>query len=285
MQSVVPAVAQLDIEPEGFRRAFAREPFAVTHGLVDHPTLTLEGIARLADALPRKAIERHRGDLPLLMPGGAPELDGQPSETVLGIRDNGCWMVLWNIEQLPEGRDLLNACLDEVERLVGDRDGGMCQREGFIFLSAPGAVTPAHFDPEHNLLLQIAGVKEMNVGRFPDPREQQRELERYFDGGHRNLSAVPSDARTFRLHPGEGVYVYPFAPHWVRNGPEASVSLSITFRTRLSERTERAHAVNARLRRLHLSPRPAGSSPRVDHAKASLAHGADRIRGWRRARA
>jgi cytochrome P450 len=32
---------------------------------------------------------------------------------------------------------------------------GMCQREGFIFISSPGAVTPFHLDPEHNFLLQI----------------------------------------------------------------------------------------------------------------------------------
>jgi hypothetical protein len=31
------------------------------------------------------------------------------------------------------------------------------------------------------------------------------------------------------MPPGDGVYVYPFAPHWVKNGPEPSVSLSITF--------------------------------------------------------
>jgi hypothetical protein len=280
--SATPATGRLvTIDPMGFAGAFAREPFAIGHHLVEHPLLTLEGIAELADELPRSAVERHRADLPLVMPGGAPDLEGHPSDTVRSIATNDCWMVLWNVEQVPAWRRLLHDCLDEVAAHVGDRDGGMMQRQGFLFLSAPGAITPAHFDPEHNLLLQIRGTKEMNVGRFPDPADQQRELDRYHEGGHRNLSAVPVDARTFMLGPGRGVYVHPFAPHWVRNGDEVSISLSITFRTRRSEAAERAHALNARLRRLGLHPRPAGHDERRDRAKAAIVHGVDRVRRTR----
>jgi hypothetical protein len=56
----------------------------------------------------------------------------------------------------------------------------------------------------------------------------------------------------------------------VKNGSEASVSLSITFRTRASWRTERVHRFNARARGLRLSPRPAGESRVADEAKATL---------------
>jgi hypothetical protein len=276
-----PAGPLVEIEGRGFAEAFARRPFPVEHRLVDHPLLSLESIAELADALPRSDVERHRADLPLLMPDGAPDLSGRPSETVLGIEDNNCWMVLWNVEQVPEWRALLDRCLDDVEAHVGRRGGGMMQRQAFLFLSAPNAVTPAHFDPEHNLLLQIRGTKEMNVGRFPDPADQLRELDRYYDGGHRNLESVPSEAQTFVLSPGRGVYVDSFAPHWVRNRDAASISLSITFRTGQSEAAERAHALNARLRKLGLHPKPAGQDPRLDRAKAALAHASDRIRDLR----
>jgi hypothetical protein len=276
----------LRIDGNGFARAFAERPFGVEHGLVGHPLLTLDGIAELADALPRSAVERHRADLPLIVPGGAPDLDGDPSDTVRGIATNNCWMVLWNVEQVPAWRNLLHDCLDEVAVHVGPRDGGMLQRQGFLFLSAPNATTPAHFDPEHNLLLQIRGTKEMNVGRFPDPADQQRELDRYHDGGHRNLSAVPVEARTFVLEPGLGVYVPSFAPHWVQNRDEVSISLSITFRTRRSAATERVHWCNAHLRRLGLHPRPAGENERVDRVKWGAMEAADRFRrGVRRLRA
>ena len=77
----------------------------------------------------------------------------------------------------------------------------MQDREGFVFLSAPGSVTPTHVDPEHNLLLQVRGTKEMNVGRFPDAETEQRDLERFYGGGHRNIDQLPVGAQTFSARP------------------------------------------------------------------------------------
>lgn len=262
--------APLDIEGQAFAAGFACDPMAVRHNLVGHPLLTLEAIAELADSMPLKSIERHRADLPHVMPEAAPDLEGPPSETVRSIETNGRWMVLWYIDQNPAYADLLDACLEEAAAYLGDREGGMCQPEGFLFLSAPGAVTPVHFDPEHNFLLQIKGMKDMHVCRFPDRESELRELDRYHDGAHRNLEAVPSEGKLFRMHPGDGVYVPSFMPHWVQNGDEASISLSITFRTRTSRRHERVHRINARMRRLKLSPTPAGVSERRDRAKEAL---------------
>lgn len=146
----------------------------------------------------------------------------------------------------------------------------MGRREAFLFLSAPNAVTPVHFDPENNFLLQIRGTKELHVGRFPNRAWELRELDRYHDGGHRNLVEIPPCSSKFLMRPGEGVYLYPWAPHWVYNGPAVSISLSITFRTRRSERLELAHRFNGRLRRSGRSPLPAGESVRVDQAKAAI---------------
>jgi Cupin superfamily protein len=252
---------------DGFIEGFAREPVAVRHSLVDHPLLTLEAIAELADALPLASVERHRADLPVLVPGGAPDIKGPPSETVREIETNNCWMVLWYLEQVPAYKALLDEILDEAETQIRGRDGGMQRREAFLFLSAPNAVTPVHFDPEHNFLLQIRGAKDMNVCEWDDPETEQRELNRYHDGGHRNLDAMPRESTTFRLTPGGGVYVPPWRPHWVQNSDAVSISLSITFRTAVSERAERVHVVNSYLRRVHLSPRPPGSSQPIDRAK------------------
>jgi len=264
---------------DAFINGFAREPVAVRHSLVDHPLLTLESIAELADSLPLASVERHRADLPVVAPGGAPNIEGAPSETVRQIETNGCWMVLWYLEQVPAYKALLDAILDEAEASLGGRDGGMQRREAFLFLSAPNAITPVHFDPEHNFLLQIRGTKNMNVCPWDDPSSEQRELDRYHDGGHRNLDVMPKESKTFSLAPSHGVYVPPWRPHWVQNGDAVSISLSITFRTAVSERAERVHTVNARLRRLHLSPRPAGSSERVDRAKESAYLLLNRLRG------
>jgi hypothetical protein len=270
----------LEVDSSAFSAAFGRGPIAVGHRLADHPLLTLEAIAQLADSLPAGSIERHRGDLPMVMPGGAPEVEGKPSETVRGIETNGCWMVLWYLEQSPEYAALLDSVLDDAESFLPPEVGRTTQREAFLFLSAPNSVTPVHIDPEHNFLLQIRGQKDMHVCPFPDSESETRELERYYDGGHRNLEALPSEGETFRLEPAGGVYVPTFMPHWVQNGPAASISLSITFRTPASLRAERVHALNARLRRLKVSPKAPGGAGRRDRAK-ELAYVA--IRGWRRA--
>ena len=266
----------LDLDPDLCPEAIGRREFAIRHALKDHPLLTLEALAELADALPSGAVERHVGDQPMVLPGGAPHLSGRPSETVRTIASNGRWMVMWNLEQIAPYKKLLDAALDEAEPLVPKREEGMLRRESFLFLSAPNALTPLHFDPEHNFLLQVRGTKHMHVGRFPDRASETRELDRYYDGGHRNLVEVPPASETFVMNPGDGCYIYPWAPHWVQNGPEASISLSITFRTRRSQRHEQASMFNRRLRRRGLSVRPAGDSEHIDRAKAATVA----LMGW-----
>jgi hypothetical protein len=259
----------LEIDSAQFAENFARRPFTVEHALTDHPLLSVESIARLADRIPADSVEHNRGDVPEVLAGGeAPREDLSPGEIARGIETNGCWMVLKHIEQDPEFKRLLDETLDEVAPLVSDREGGMHHREGFIFLSAPNSVTPSHIDPEHNFLLQIRGWKEMHVGSFGDAKAEQELLERYYSGGHRNLDWKPEEATTYRLDPGHGVYVPVHAPHFVRNGDGVSVSLSITWYTPAVERAARVHALNSRLRRLGISPAAPGRRAASDQAKA-----------------
>jgi hypothetical protein len=252
--------------------SFGRQPMGVEHSLADHPLLQLDRIAALAERFPGR-IERHQADLPLVVPGGAPELYGPPAETVRSIETNGCWMVFWYLELVPEYKALLDLCLAGVESHLPKGARSMRKREAFLFLSSPQALTPIHFDQEHNFLLQIRGGKTMHVCPFPDSDSECRELERLYDGGpflDRNLGAVPSGGQPFELEPGSGVYVPSFMPHWVQNGGRASISLSITFRSPESLRLERVHLINARLRKAGLRPRRPGSSIVRDRLKESL---------------
>jgi hypothetical protein len=260
----------LNIDTARLGESFGRAPFAVTHALSGHELLTVESIAQLAARLPEHRIEHNRANLPKIVdPDSVERLELPVDEIARTIDSNGCWMVLKNIELDPAYRDLLNETLDEVAPLVADREGGMVGREGFIFLSAPGSMTPSHTDPEHNFLLQIRGTKQMNVGSFPDPLTEQLALEHALGGGHRNVTWEPKDPQAFDLTPGDGVYVLPHAPHWVENGPTVSVSLSITFATPVSEQTRRVHSINAKLRRIGLKPAPPGKRPLADRQKAA----------------
>jgi hypothetical protein len=267
--------------------SFAKTTFPVHHNLVGHPLLELGSIAALSDSLPKSEIEHNLGSVPEVLPGGkAPQRDEEPGEIARGIETNGCWMVLKHIELDDAYAELLERSLEEVIADVADREGGLRRREGFIFLSAPNSTTPAHFDTEHNMLLQIQGTKNMVVGTFPDAETEHTELERYYGGGHRNIDELPANAKTYHLTPGEGVYVPPHAPHMVKNGPETSISLSITFYTRDSERAGRVWSVNSRLRRLGLEGKPPGERPASDAFKeaawAGLRGVTGAVRGIRR---
>ena len=140
----------------------------------------------------------------------------------------------------------------------------MHQREGFIFISSPSAVTPYHMDPEHNFLLQIRGEKQFNVW---DGRDRsvlsEIELEEYFFGNQPQpvyKEEYRPKASRFELAPGDGLHVPVATPHWVQNGDDVSISFSITFRSRVSERQQIVHRVNRGLRRQGANPTPYAAS-------------------------
>jgi hypothetical protein len=258
---------------------FAKHSFPVKHHLTDHPLLALDAIADLADRLPAADVEHNLGDVPEVAPSGEVErLDATPGEIARGIETNGSWMVLKRIDQDPPYRELLERSLDEVVPHVAHKEGGYTRQEAYIFLSAPNSVTPAHLDPEHNLLLQVRGTKKMTVGSYPNPESEHREVERYFGGGHRNMDRLPGDSITYDMNPGDGVYVPIYAPHVVHNGPQVSISFSITFYTEARERDQSVYSVNARMRKLGLSPRHPGHNRRADRLKAGAWSGLRRAK-------
>jgi ribosomal protein L16 Arg81 hydroxylase len=157
-----------------------------------------------------------------------------------------------------------------VDALVGTREGGMTDRGLNVLASSPDAVVPAHFDMHHNFLLQIDGTKEVMIGSFRDRRVNERAIDRFYDEGNNNARALPDVATAFRLGPGDGVYIPPFAFHWVRGGPETSITISVGFRTRATEQANLVQECNARLRRFGLHPEPPGTSEHRDRAKVEL---------------
>src|SRR5512133_4407222 len=70
--------------------------------------------------------------------------------------------------------------------------------------------------------------------------------------------------------------------HWVETEAGISISFSIPFDTEFVERAEAVVRINKRMRRLHLSPRPIGSSERVDKARAAVARSITRLAGRHR---
>jgi len=254
-----------------FGGAFPEQPAQFVHDLHEDPRLSVEAIADLADCLPRQSVIYDTASQLLLVPKGGPPrgLLARPGDIIRTIQDANAWLTLLNIEDDPAYAELMNRTLDELEPGVLDRQGKMCNRVGFIFVSSPSSVTPAHFDIEHSLLMQVSGSKAVSLGRFESELARRHEIERYWDGSHGRIESLPLELASYGLTPGRGVYIPPVAPHWVQNGPAVSVSVTVTYFTSATERENMIEAFNARLRRLHLSPRRPGQSGPVDSAKVA----------------
>ena len=255
------------------RSSYPEQIELLRHDLCGHPLLTLEALVALAQRVPAADVEYYRGDVPIGIDGADTPANGLSiPDTIRRIEQCGSWMVLKYIERDPEYRALLHAALAPLRELVGAATGEMVNEQGFIFISSPGAVTPFHFDPEHNILMQIRGHKTMTVYPPADPRFASEEShEAFHAGGHRNLpwrDEFGGAGRPVKLTPGDALYVPVKAPHWVKNGGEPSISLSITWRSQWSYHEEYAHGFNRLLRKAGLTPAPPGRFPERNTAKS-----------------
>lgn len=255
-----------------FAGAYPEQAHTLTHTLHDHPLLTLEALAVLGESLPARSIEYNRGDLPI----GLEEKPGATGltigETIRGIESSNSWSVLKNIEQVPAYADLLAQLLEEIRPEIEARTGRMMKTQGFIFVTSPDAVTPYHFDPEHNILLQLRGSKSMAIFPAGDAWFAPDEVhETYHTGGGRELKwrdEFAPHALTLHIGPGEALFVPVMAPHHVKNGPEVSISMSITWRSEWSFAEADARAFNKVLRRFGAHPRAPGRWPAGNMGKA-----------------
>ncbi|MFM9935455.1 MAG: transcriptional regulator [Novosphingobium sp.] len=260
-----------------FAAGYPETPHKLAHGLQDHPLLALDALTDLAEALPEASCEYNRADLPVGLNGVKAPANGLGiGETIRRIGETGSWAALKNIEQVPAYSDLLLALLEELRPVIEARTGAMLRPQGFVFITSPGGVTPYHFDPEHNILIHLAGAKTMTL--FPQGNAHfapDETHESYHTGGGRELfwrDELAEGGTEWALTPGAALYVPVMAPHFVRNGPASAISLSITWRSEWSFEEADARAFNGVLRRAGLSPHAPGRWPARNAAKAA---------GWR----
>ena len=255
-----------------FATNYPEVPHKLVHRLGAHPLFKLEALAELAESLPAAAIEYNAADQPLGIQG-KPAPTGIPiGQTIREIAASGSWAVLKNIEQHADYAALLADLLGELRTVIEARTGAMMKCQAYAFISSPDAVTPYHFDPEHNILLQLRGSKVMTQfpagDAFYAPDETH---ETYHTGGGRELhwrEELAAGGTDFALVAGEALFVPVMAPHYVRNGPESSVSLSITWRSEWSFAEADARAFNGALRKIGIKPASTGRWPSRNKAKA-----------------
>lgn len=252
--------------------AFPEQPAEFAHRLHHDDRLTVQAVADLADRLPRNSVIYDTAAQPLLVPQGGPPRGAlpRPGDVIRNLESANAWLTLLNIEADPAYADLMNTTLDQLESAMAGKGGKMRNRVAFIFVSSPNSVTPAHFDIEHSLLMQVSGSKTVSFGHFDSDVSRWHEVERYWDGSHGRIESLPPELASYPLTPGRGVYIPPVAPHWVHNGPAISLSVTLTYFTAATVRENMIEAFNAHLRRLHVTPRHPGQSAPADMVKVAV---------------
>src|SRR6516164_8787047 len=235
-----------------FDDAFPGRSLGFTHDLHLDDRLTLAAVADLADRLPRRSVIADTAKQPLLVPQGGPPRGAleRPGDVIRDLQNANAWLTLLNVEDDPGMAELMNTYLDHLEMGMSAKQGKrvkMRKRVAFVFVSSPNSVTPVHFDIEHSLLMQVSGCKTVSIGR---------------------IETLQPEAAAYTMTPGRAVYIPPGTPHWVHNGPDISLSVTLTYFTAATVRENRVEDFNAHLRRRHLKPREPGHSATVDIAKS-----------------
>ncbi len=257
-----------------FESAYPEIPILLRHSLLNNPLLTLPALVELAAVLPPRQVEYNPGALPIgIDPNDMPVSQLSITDTIRSIEENGSWMVLKFIEQHPAYFELLSQTLHELEANIRPKTGEMLTLQGFIFISSPRAVTPFHFDPEHNILLQIRGNKVMTIFPADDETVAPPLAHEAFHRGehHRNLTwsdEFAAKGKAFPLSSGDAVYVPVKSPHWVQNGEDVSISLSVTWRSAWSYAEADARGFNHLLRDRGLIPASPGRYPAQNRSKS-----------------
>lgn len=266
--------------------SFDRDAFSpmrtipVHHELVDHPLLQLPALIELADRIPQRFIRFHAGNVE---PGTSFEhapkthgVDMPPQEVIRNIEEAGAWLALHHIQQDPQYAALVAEVLDATLLKIAGKDRGFHNFAGWVFVSAPGAITPYHMDHENNFILQLRGEKEIHVF---DPLASEVVSDRCLEVFHRTWSrelvtyeeSHEAHASVYHVQPGDGAYMPTTAPHWVQNGNNVSITVSFTYYSSEARRRERLYQLNWLMRRLGMAPAPIGPSPVRDRIKSALA--------------
>lgn len=271
MQTAPQRVLRLD--GPAFAASFERrEAMTFRHELSSHPLLKIEAIADLADRLAAHSVVCDEAVKPLLVPGGGPPrgVVSRPGDLIRDVESSGTWMTLLNVEQDHAYRDLMQECLKDLAPFAQRFPGDIRRPAGFIFVSSPNSVTPAHFDIEHSIPMQVQGERTLSVGVFETPGDKEREIGRYWSGSHGRIEVMPITRATFGTEPGFGAYIPPLQPHWIENGPSPSVSMTLTFFTRDNDEDSLVRAFNQHLIDRGRPATPPGRSLIKDAAKVGV---------------
>jgi hypothetical protein len=277
-----------------FQQDFARKPFLFKHDLSGHELFTHAALKKLVErvgALPESSA-KGKGLRPAASPGffvsasgkgmewGTPEFQHALNLAFENLDSSSARIKLSSIHKIPEYRTLLNDCARSLSEVTGiDFARTFLPGLATLFISSPGQITPYHVDSEINLLLQIHGKKKTVYIANGDDRSvvKHTDIENFWTGKSYLKLTPEVDCKVYELTEGQGIHNPPFFPHWVENGPNASISLSLGFDPIRSHESE-VYRMNAYMRKLGLKPKPPGANVFVDQLKSVAIHRALQVK-------
>jgi hypothetical protein len=259
-----------------FTRYFDHKPFLFRHALDQHPAFQLGALLCAAERLskdPRTAGKSH-------FESGSPDRnawfgarpEGQTIvDAIASIESGKNWVILKRIHEDPEYRAILMQLVPQLSQVAGvDIAKTYYDPTMTIFITSPGRVTPYHMDGETNFLAQIHGKKMVYIYDGADPSVLTTEqLEKYWTGNLPKIDYpenLPHGHWQYTLEPGNGVFNPAIFPHWLQNGDEVSVSVSMNFKRRHNTSIG-ALRFNHFARKFGLHPEVPGRNKGVDRAK------------------
>jgi hypothetical protein len=268
----------VDCNPEVFKENFNLLPHEIRHTLADNSLFQLPALAELAQRIAiRKDPHHPRGDAYFDYEADNKIVRPDPAQTdiaelVKEIERGKTWVILKHIEREPGYRGIFENCICDLLGLAGKNIVKSIKWfEAILFITSPNRVTEYHIDRECSWLLQIRGNKDIHFfDRADKDVLPDEELERYWMVD--NLSTVykqqyESRAIVFNMQPGTGVHNPVNTPHWLKNGNNVSISLSINFQFH-EYAWENLFKANYYLRRAGLTPASPGKYPLADRVKS-----------------
>lgn len=271
-------IGVLRANPTQFRRDFNVRSFLFEHSLAGHSLFNVGRLAQLGERMLaqgelEKFVAKSGKDNAAASRISAMPPQARVAATIEQLHEAGTWMKLTGANTVdPQYHELLQELLRNLEDLAGFAlRAEITWSTLTIFMASPRIITPYHIDHESNFLFQVSGNKQITLFDQQDRALlSEDEIEEFYAGDFeaaRFREGLQSRGIEYALAPGKVVHHPPLAPHWVKNGDEVSISVSIGFCLRRFDRRARIYQVNHFLRRLGLKPQPPGRSAVSDGIK------------------
>lgn len=262
-----------------FQDDFRFRSIRLGHKLDRHPLFTPERLTLAAE----RAVSADGGTY-FHASAGLTRLDSRFDETnalrpfpelIANLRYLSAWAKLSSLDSFDSDyADFLSDAISDLSELTGQPKSAMSEKHITVFMASPNVSTPFHIDHDFNILAQIIGSEKRLCVFPPNDRDlvTQEEVEGFYVTDMSAAKYKPhlqTRGNLYPMEPGMAVSIPPLGPHWVQNGNDVSISLSLVMSLPEFDRRAKIHQVNYHLRKAGFRPAEPGAGS-FDNAKANF---------------